>query len=245
VPVALVTGASKGIGAACALALAEAGHDVGIGFANDAEGAESTAQAVRNLGRSAVVHQADVSDEDEAAGLVSAVEDALGPLDALILNAGITRDGPALRMGAADWGAVIDTNLSGAFYTVRPALRGMLRRRAGSIVAISSVVGLSGNIGQANYSAAKAGMIGMVKSLAREAAPRGVRVNAVAPGYITTDMTAGIPEQFREQILEHTPLGRFGTPEDVAAAVRFLCSEDAGFMTGAVLSVDGGMAIGA
>ena len=148
-------------------------------------------------------------------------------------------------MDADDWGAVIDTNLSGAFYTARPALRGMLRRRAGSIVAISSVVGLSGNVGQANYSAAKAGMIGMVKSLAREAAARGVRVNAVAPGYITTEMTAGIPEQFQEQILQNTPLGRFGTPEDVAAAVRFLCSEEAGFMTGAVLSVDGGLAIGA
>jgi len=245
VSVALVTGASKGIGAACAVALAEAGYDVGIGYASDADGAEATAAAVRAAGREALVHQADVSDEDQAAGLVSAVEEGLGPLDALVLNAGITRDGPALRMDSADWGAVIDTNLSGAFYTARPALRGMLRRRAGSIVAISSIVGLSGNVGQVNYSAAKAGMIGMVKSLAREAASRGIRVNAVAPGYVTTDMTAAIPEQFREQILERTPLGRFGTPEDVAAAVRFLCSDDAGFMTGTVLSVDGGLAIGA
>jgi len=245
VPVALVTGASKGIGAACALALAADGYDVGIGFANDAEGADATAEAIRASGRAVAVHQADVSDEEQASGLVSAIEEALGPIDALVLNAGITRDGPALRMGAEDWCAVIDTNLSGAFYTARPALRGMLRRRAGCIVAISSVVGLSGNVGQVNYSAAKAGMIGMVKSLAREAAPRGVRVNAVAPGYITTDMTADIPEQFREQILEHTPLGRFGTPEDVAQAVRFLCSDAAGFMTGAVVSVDGGLAIGA
>ncbi len=243
-PVALVTGASKGIGAACAVALAEAGHDVGIGYGTDADGAEATAAAVRAAGREAFVHQADVSDENQAAGLVSAVEEALGPLDALVLNAGITRDGPALRMDSEDWSAVIDTNLSGAFYTARPALRGMLRRRAGSIVAISSVVGLSGNVGQVNYSAAKAGMLGMVKSLAREAAPRGIRVNAVAPGYITTEMTAAIPEQLQERILEHTPLGRFGTPEDVAAAVRFLCSDDAGFMTGAVVSVDGGLAIG-
>jgi 3-oxoacyl-[acyl-carrier protein] reductase len=245
VPVALVTGASRGIGAACAIALAGAGHDVGIGYSSDADGAERTAAAVRAAGREALTRQADVSNEDQAAALVSAVEEGLGPLDALVLNAGITRDGPALRMGAEDWGAVIDTNLSGAFYTVRPALRGMLRRRSGSIVAISSVVGLSGNVGQANYSAAKAGMIGMVKSLAREAAPRGVRVNAVAPGYIATDMTAAIPEPLRERIVEHTPLGRLGTPEDVAAAVRFLCSEDAAFMTGTVLSVDGGLAIGA
>lgn len=244
-PVALVTGASKGIGAACAIALARAGYDVGIGYASDADGAQTTAAAVRAAGREVLVHQADVSDEKEAAGLVSAVEEALGPLDALVLNAGITRDGPALRMDSEDWSAVIDTNLSGAFYTARPALRGMLRRRAGSIVAISSIVGLSGNAGQVNYAAAKAGMLGMVKSLAREAAPRGIRVNAVAPGYITTDMTAALPEQLRERILEHTPLGRFGTPEDVAAAVRFLCSDDAGFMTGAVLSVDGGLGIGA
>ena len=243
-PVALVSGASRGIGAACALALAQAGHDVGIGFARDADGAERTAERVRAAGVKAMTHAADVADEDAAAGLVAAAEEELGPLDAVVLNAGITRDGPALRMGADEWGAVIETNLNGAFFVARPALRGMLRRRAGSIVAISSVVGLSGNIGQANYAAAKAGMIGMVRSLAREAAPRGVRVNAVAPGYISTDMTASIPEQFREQVLAQTPLGRFGEPEDVADAVRFLCSEDAGFITGAVLTVDGGLAIG-
>lgn len=242
-PVALVTGASKGIGAACARALAADGFDVAIGYASDAEGAGTTAAAVRALGRRASVHAADVADEEQAGAMVAAAEEELGPLDAVVLNAGITRDGLAVRMSAEDWSAVIDTNLSGAFYTARPALRGMLRRRAGSIVAVSSVVGITGNAGQANYAAAKAGMIGMVRALAREAGPRGVRVNAVAPGYITTDMTAGLSDAQRDGLLAQTPLGRLGEPEDVAAAVAFLCSGAAGFVTGSVLSVDGGLAM--
>ena len=155
-----------------------------------------------------------------------------------MLNAGITRDGLAVRMSDEDWSAVIDTNLSGAFYTARPALRGMLRRRAGAIVAVSSIVGLIGNPGQANYAAAKAGMIGMVRALAREAGARGVRVNAVAPGYIATDMTAALADEHRDALLAQTPLGRLGDPEDVADAVAFLCSPAAAFVTGAVLSVE-------
>ena len=239
--VALVTGASRGIGAAIARALAADEHDVAVGYAADAAGAAATVAAVEALGRRAVALQADVSDEGQAQGLVEAAEEALGPLDAVILNAGITRDGLAVRMSGEDWSAVIDTNLSGAFYTARPALRGMLRRRAGSIVAVSSVVGLIGNAGQVNYAAAKAGMLGMVRALAREAGGRGVRVNAVAPGYITTDMTAELTDAQREGLLAQTPLGRLGTPEDVAAAVAFLCSPAAAFITGATLSVDGGL----
>jgi 3-oxoacyl-[acyl-carrier protein] reductase len=242
-PVALVTGASRGIGAACAKALAADGFDVAIGYAADADGAAATAAAVEGLGRRAVVHAADVADEAQAAAMVAAAEEALGPLDAVVLNAGITRDALAVRMRAEDWAAVIDTNLTGAFFTARPALRGMLRRRAGSIVAVSSVVGLIGNPGQANYAAAKAGVIGMVKALAREAGSRGVRVNAVAPGYIATDMTAALTDAQREGLLAQTPLGRLGEPEDVAAAVAFLCSPEAGFITGSVLSVDGGLAM--
>ncbi len=239
--VALVTGASRGIGAAIARALAADGYDVAVGYAADAAGAATTVSAVEGLGRRAVALQADVSDEGQAQGLVEAAEEELGPLDAVVLNAGITRDGLAVRMSGEDWSAVIDTNLSGAFYTARPALRGMLRRRAGSIVAVSSVVGLIGNAGQVNYAAAKAGMIGMVRALAREAGGRGVRVNAVAPGYITTDMTAELTDAQREGLLVQTPLGRLGTPEDVAGAVAFLCSPAAAFITGATLSVDGGL----
>jgi 3-oxoacyl-[acyl-carrier protein] reductase len=242
-PVALITGASRGIGAACARALARDGFDVAVGYAADADGAAATAAAVEEAGRRAYVHRADVSDDGQAAGMVEAAEEALGPLGALVLNAGITRDGLAVRMSDEDWSAVIDTNLSGAFYTARPALRGMLRRRAGSIVAVSSVVGLIGNAGQANYAAAKAGMIGMVRALAREAGGRGVRVNAVAPGYIATDMTAALAGEHRDALLARTPLGRLGDPEDVANAVAFLCSPAAAFITGAVLSVDGGLAM--
>ena len=242
-PVALVTGASRGIGAACARVLAAAGYDVGVGYAADADGAAATAAAVEEAGTRATVHRADVADEAAAGAMVEAVEEALGPLDAVVLNAGITRDGLAVRMGGEDWSAVIDTNLSGAFYTARPALRGMLRRRSGSIVAVSSIVGLTGNAGQANYAASKAGMLGMVRALAREAGGRGVRVNAVAPGYIATDMTSALSEEQRSALLASTPLGRLGEPEDVAAAVAFLCSPEAAFITGAVLTVDGGLAM--
>jgi 3-oxoacyl-[acyl-carrier protein] reductase len=238
--VALVTGASRGIGAASAAALAEAGYDVAIGYVRDADGAARTAAAVEAAGRTALVHQVNVADEASAAAFVAAAE-AMGDLDAVILNAGITRDGLALRMSADDWGAVLRTNLDGAFFTARAAMRGMLKRRSGSIVAVSSVVGITGNAGQVNYAAAKAGMIGMVKSLAKECGGRGVRVNAVAPGYIETDMTAELADEQRARLLDATPLGRLGTPADVAGAVVFLCSPAAAYVTGAVLPVDGGL----
>ena len=242
-PVALVTGASRGIGAACALALAGDGFDVAVAYARDATAAQAVVAQIEAVGRRAVALGADVAVEAEAAGLVERCEEGLGPLDAVVLNAGITRDGLFMRMSADDWNAVIDTNLTGAFYVARGALRGMLKRRAGSIVAVSSDVGLMGNAGQANYAASKAGMIGMVKSLAREAGGRGVRVNAVAPGYISTDMTSGLSDEQRSGILSATPLGRLGEPGDIAGVVAFLCSPAAAFVTGAVLPVDGGLAM--
>jgi len=238
--VALVTGGSRGIGAACATALAGAGYDVAIGYVRDADGAARTAAAVEAAGRASLVHQVDVADEASASAFVAAAE-AMGDLEAVILNAGITRDGLAMRMSADDWGAVLRTNLDGAFFTARAAMRGMLKRRSGSIVAVSSVVGISGNAGQANYAAAKAGMIGMAKSLAKECGGRGVRVNAVAPGYIETDMTAELADEQRARLLDATPLARLGTPADVAGAVVFLCSSAAAYVTGAVLPVDGGL----
>lgn len=242
-PVALVTGASRGIGAAIAEALARGGYDVAVGYGADADGAQRTVACVEAQGRRAVALQADIADEDAASGLVASAEEALGPLDAVILNAGITRDGLFLRMSADDWCAVIDTNLTGAFFVARAAVRGMIRRRAGVIVAVSSVVGINGNPGQANYAAAKAGLIGMVKSLAKEVGARGIRVNAVAPGYIATDMTAALSDEQRAQVQAGTPLGRLGTPEDVAGVIAFLCSPDAAFMTGTVVRVDGGLGI--
>jgi len=241
--VALVTGASRGIGAACAIALATSGFDVAVGYVSDESGARATAAAVQALGRTAAVVQGDISESAAADAVISGAEDALGPLDALVLNAGITRDGLMMRMSDDDWQAVLDTNLPGSFYCARAALRGMMKRRAGSIVAVSSVVGLMGNAGQVNYAAAKAGLIGMTKALAKEAGGRGVRANAIAPGYIVTDMTAGLSDDIKEQLTGHTPLGRLGTPEDVAGLVAFLCTDAASFITGTVIPVDGGLAM--
>jgi 3-oxoacyl-[acyl-carrier protein] reductase len=243
VPVALVTGASKGIGAACAVALAERGFDVGLTYADDRAGAEATAERVAAAGRRALVHRAEARDPEAAPAMVAAAEEALGPLDALVANAGITRDGPAVRMTGAAWRDPIDVNLTGTMAAARAALRGMLRRRSGSIVAVSSVVGVQGNAGQANYAASKAGIIGLVRALAREAGPRGVRINAVAPGYVTTRLTDVLDDEHRGHLLSATALGRLGTPEDVAGPIAFLCSPDAAFVTGTVLAVDGGLRI--
>jgi 3-oxoacyl-[acyl-carrier protein] reductase len=230
--VALVTGASRGIGRAIALELARAGAEVVVGYRTGSEAAEALA---REIGGRAV--RADVADPAQAARLV---EEA-GELDVLVNNAGLTRDGLIARMTDEDWRVVLDTNLGGVFHTCRAAARGMMRRRRGAIVNLTSVVGIHGNPGQTNYAASKAGIIGFTKSLARELASRGVRVNAVAPGYIQTALTEVLPADVRQAILANTPLGRLGTPEDVAGAVRFLCSDEASFVTGAVLLVDGGL----
>ena len=229
---ALVTGASRGIGRAIAVELAAAGAQVVVGYRSGAEEADSL---VAEIGGRAV--QADVADPEQAAGLV---EEA-GDLDILVNNAGLTRDGLIARMSDEDWRTVLDTNLGGVFYTCRAAARGMMRRRSGAIVNLTSVVGLHGNPGQTNYAASKAGIIGFTKSLARELAPRGVRANAVAPGYIQTALTDVLPEDVQQAILTNTPLARLGAPEDVAGAVRFLCSDEASFVTGEVLLVDGGL----
>jgi 3-oxoacyl-[acyl-carrier protein] reductase len=231
---ALVTGASRGIGSAIALELSRAGASVVVGYRSGADEAEKVAS---EAGGRAV--QADVSEPEEAKRLV---EEA-GELDILVNNAGITRDGLLARMPDDDWRSVIETNLSGVFYTCRAAVRGMMKRRAGSIVNVSSIVGLHGNPGQTNYGAAKAGIIGFTKSLARELGSRGVRANVVAPGYVTSRLTEILPEDLRAQMLANTPLGRLGDPEDVAGAVRFLCSDEATFITGEVLLVDGGLGI--
>ncbi len=229
---ALVTGGSRGIGRAIAAELARAGAEVVVGYR---AGAGEAAEVAAAIGGRAV--QADVSSAGDAARLV---EEA-GELDILVNNAGVTRDGLLARMGDADWREVIETNLSSVFYTCRAVVRPMMKRRAGAIVNVSSVVGVHGNLGQTNYGAAKAGIIGFTKSLARELGSRGVRANVVAPGYVKTRLTDVIPEDLQGVMLANTPLGRLGDPEDVAGAVRFLCSDEASFITGEVLLVDGGL----
>jgi 3-oxoacyl-[acyl-carrier protein] reductase len=229
---ALVTGASRGIGRAIAVELARAGAAVVLSYRTGAEEATTVAD---EIGGRAV--QADVSD----AGSAQALVEAAGDLDVLVNNAGVTRDGLLVRMSDEDWQTVIDTNLASCFYTCRAAVRGMMKRRAGSIVNISSIVGLHGNWGQTNYAASKAGIIGFTKALARELGSRNVRANVVVPGYVKSQLTDVLPEDATAAMLENTPLGRLGDPEDVAGAVRFLSSDDAAFVTGAVVLVDGGL----
>jgi len=229
---ALVTGGSRGIGRAVALELGRAGAAVVVGYRTEAGEAEAVAA---EIGGRAV--QADVSDPEQAKALV----DEAGEIDVLVNNAGTTRDGVLARMLDEDWRTVLETNLSSTFYTCRAAARGMMKRRGGAIVNISSIVGVHGNWGQTNYAASKAGIIGFTKSLARELGSRGVRANVVAPGYVKTALTEAIPDEARETMLGNTPLGRLGDPENVAAAVRFLVSDEASFITGEVLLVDGGL----
>ena len=216
--------------------LADAGARVAVNYRTGKETAEALAAEIRGI-----AFQADVADPAQVAALVEGVETGLGPIDILVNNAGITRDTLIVRMSDEEWDEVLDTNLRGIFNTCRAVARGMLRRKSGAIVNLTSVVGLHGNPGQTNYAASKAGIVGLTKALAKELGSRGVRVNAVAPGYIATELTNVLPEEVRGLILGNTPLGRLGDPEDVAGAVRFLCSDEARFVTGAVLQVDGGL----
>jgi 3-oxoacyl-[acyl-carrier protein] reductase len=238
--VALVTGGSRGIGLAISHALAEAGAHVAVA-ARDAEKAASAAAGLPGSGHAGFA--VDVGDSASVDALVRQVEVDVGPIDILVNNAGVTRDNLLMRLKDEDWNTVLDTNLKGAFNTIRAVSKGMMKRRAGRVINITSVVGITGNKGQANYAASKAGLVGLTKSAARELASRGILVNALAPGYIETDMTAELPEAAREGLLSQIGLGRLGKPEDIAGVVRFLAGPAASYITGQVLVVDGGMVI--
>lgn len=237
---ALVTGGSRGIGKAVALELAKAGYDIVINYAGNTQAAEATVEEIKALGRNAKAFKFDVSSQAEVEENIAKIIEEFGRIDILVNNAGITRDDLFIRMTEEKWSAVINTNLNSAFYVTKPVSKLMMKQRSGAIVNTTSVVGVYGNAGQANYSAAKAGLIGFTKSLAKELGSRGIRVNAVAPGFIETDMTKDLPNT--DEMLKLIPLKRLGTPEDIATAVKFL-AVDSKYVTGQVLEVDGGLII--
>lgn len=238
---ALVTGASRGIGRAVAVALAAAGARVAVNYAGNDAAAEETKAAIEAAGGTAILVKADIASSEEVEEMVKRTVEAFGQIDILVNNAGITRDGLLMRMKDEDFDAVINTNLKGVYYTTKAVMKLMMKKRYGRIINMASVVGLTGNAGQANYAAAKAGVIGFSKTVARELAPRGITCNMVAPGLIATDMTKDLPEKAKEAMLASIPLGRAGQPEDVAQAVLFLASDNASYITGQVIKVDGGM----
>ncbi|MCX7721211.1 MAG: 3-oxoacyl-[acyl-carrier-protein] reductase [Dictyoglomus thermophilum] len=241
--VALVTGGSRGIGKAIVLSLAKEGAKVLINYKGNEKAAMETLEEVKKIGAEGEIFRADVSVEEEVEKMFNFILEKWGRLDILVNNAGITKDNLLIRMKNEEWEQVINTNLKGVFYCTRAAVKIMLKQRYGRIINVSSVIGLRGNIGQANYAAAKAGIIGFTKAVAREVASRGITVNAVAPGFILTDMTEVLSEEMKKKVLEEIPMGRFGNPEDVANVVKFLASDEASYITGVVLSIDGGLSI--
>jgi 3-oxoacyl-[acyl-carrier protein] reductase len=243
--VALVTGGGRGLGRSIALALAGQGADVGVNYRSNGASADEVVTQIRSLGRSAIAIQGDTSaGRERCEAIVKAAIDEFGKVDILVNNAGITRDNLMMRMDEEEWGSVIDTNLSGPFWMTRAIARPMLKARSGRIINMSSVAGRMGNVGQANYASAKAGLIGLTKSVARELASRGITCNAIAPGLIETELTADIPQAARDFVINSTPLGYIGSVEDVAAAAIYFASDEARYVTGQVLGVDGGMMMG-
>ena len=238
---AVVTGGSRGIGRAIVLRLATQGADVAFSYRGNEAAAREVTAAVEALGRRAIAVQGDAAQPDAAEALVKAALDGFGKVDILVNNAGITRDDLIMRMSLDAWREVLETNLFGAFYAIKAVTRPMLKARQGRIINITSVSGQAGQMGQANYSSAKAGLIGLTKATARELASRGITCNAIAPGFVATELTASLGEDWRTRIKEQTPLGRFGEPEEIAAAVAFLASDEASYITGQILGVDGGL----
>ncbi|MGG0718865.1 3-oxoacyl-[acyl-carrier-protein] reductase [Robertmurraya massiliosenegalensis] len=238
---ALVTGASRGIGREIALELARQGANVAVNYAGSEQMANEVVDEIKSLGREAFAIQANVSDADAVSNMIKEVVDRFGSIDVLVNNAGITRDNLLMRMKEEDWDAVINTNLKGVFLCTKAVTRPMMKQRSGRIINISSIVGVGGNAGQANYVAAKAGVIGLTKTTAKELASRGITVNAIAPGFITTDMTDKLNEEVQAEMLKQIPLARLGEPQDIAKVVVFLASDDSRYMTGQTLHVDGGM----